>query len=129
MIENNVESLKQKVDKLIENGVLVVGESVTDRSFVVGREIDEAGAVMNPRLQFATAGLQKPLKDKLLNSKVGDIVQFEEGKLKFEVTEVYTIKIPEAPAEEVKTAESVAEVVETVTETVAESPVIEAVSE
>jgi len=102
MVENNVLDLKQKVDGLIAQGVLVSQDTVTNNSFVVGRELDEQGNAVNPRLQFALAALQPEVQDKIRDHKIGDIVDIQEGKLKFEVLEVYSIEAPktEAPASE-----------------------------
>lgn len=97
MIENNVTELKGKVDGLITQGILVTEETVSADSFVVGREVDENGEVQNPRLQFAVASLQNDLKDKLIGQKTSSVVVFEEGKLSFEVMEVYKIQSPTAP--------------------------------
>ena len=103
MIENNVAELKTKVENLVTQGYLAVEETVTMNSFVVGREVDDNGEVQNPRLQFAAAALQDGLREKLIDKKVGEKVVFEEGKLAFEVMEVYKIQTPtpeEAIAEE-----------------------------
>lgn len=94
MLQNSIKDLKSKVDELVEAGVLELDNSapITDRTFVVGREVDADGNETNPRLQFATASIDKKLQDKLVGKKVGDLVEFEEGKPKFEPVEVYTIK-------------------------------------
>lgn len=121
MIENNVVELKEKVSQLITQGVLVAQDSITESSFLVGREVSEDGIVLNPRLQFALSALAKELQAKLLGHKVGDLVELQEGKLKFEVSEVYSIQAPQEPTEEapVETApaptEGVAEVAPEVT--------------
>lgn len=100
MIENNVEDLKQKVDTLITQGILVNQETTADNSFVVGRELNDEGTIVNPRLQFALAALQPEVQDKIRGHKTGDIVDIQEGKLKFEVLEVYSIEAPKTPQAE-----------------------------
>lgn len=101
MVENNVAELKGRVDQLVANGALLpTTEAVDEKSFVVGREIDADGKVLNPRLQFVLQSLQEPLRLLIMGKKVGDTVEFQEGKLKFELQEAYTIappKPPEAP--------------------------------
>lgn len=94
LIDSAVVELEGKVADLVKLGAIERDDSlpITDRTFVVGREVDADGNVVNPRVQFATASLSKNLQDKLLGSKVGDLVQFEEGQPKFEITEMYLIK-------------------------------------
>lgn len=106
MIENNCEELAQKVKAMVAQGVLVSQDQIADDSFVVGSEINEQGETVNPRLQFAVYSLSpKEVQDKLKGSKVGDTVSFEEGKLRFQVSEIYQIQQPQAPAQEAAPAE------------------------
>lgn len=94
MLDDAVKELKSKVDQLIELGAIEeLGDApITDRTFVVGREIDEAGNEVNPRVQFATMSLPENLQKELLGKRLGDKVSFEEGKPSFEITELYLIK-------------------------------------
>lgn len=114
MIDSNVEELKSKLNTLIEQGILVAEEVVTDASFVVGRELDDNNVVVNPRLQFTMAGVQETVRGKLVGAMSGDILLLEEGKLKFEVLETYQIQTPKAPeaAEAAPAAEAPAEATE-----------------
>lgn len=94
LVEENVSELKGKVDFLLKQGVLTKSESgeVHEKSFVVGRELDEDKGVINPRIQFALASVVPEVKDMLLGKKVGDIVKNEEGDgLLLEVLEVFNI--------------------------------------
>jgi len=107
MTENNVLELENKVKGLVEQGVLTLETTVSDNSFVVGREIDTDGKIVNPRLQFTLAALNPEVKAKISGSTVGQVLDLEEGKLKFEVLESYSISqspaveaAPEAPAPE-----------------------------
>lgn len=107
MIENNVSELREKVEKLIADGVLEASSEVTDSSFVVGRELAEDNSVVNPRLQFALSALNEDLRTKIKAGKIGDVITLQEGKLKFELLEVYSIQSPKAPvAEEPTESES-----------------------
>lgn len=110
MIENNIEELKNKVDQLISQGFLAKNEEVTANSFIVGREVDEKGEVANPRLQFALSALAEPVRLKILGAKPGQLLELQEGKLKFEVLESYTIQTPkqpeEAPVDELEAADA-----------------------
>jgi len=94
MIDSAVKELESKVEEFVGLGVLERDDvqPITDKTFVVGREVDADGNVVNPRVQFATASINKNLQDKLLGSKVGDLVSFEEGQPQFEVLEMYSIK-------------------------------------
>jgi len=97
MIQNNVVELKEKVNDLIKNGVLVSQDAVDETSFVVAREIDDQGNEVNPRVQFALGALQKELQDKVKGSKAGDVLNLQEGKLKLQIMETYSIKAPQPP--------------------------------
>jgi hypothetical protein len=100
MVENNVEELKKKVDTLVAQGILASEEKVTQTSFVVGREIDSDGKVVNPRLQFTMGALQPEIREKILGGMPGQVITLQEDKLKFEVLETYAIQTPKAPEAE-----------------------------
>lgn len=109
MIENNVEDLRGKVTSLVSQGILAPQEVVDDNSFLVGREVNETGEVVNPRLQFSLQALQEDMRGKIKGSKPGDIIALQEGKLKFEVLETYSVqppKMPEAPAADAPSADA-----------------------
>ncbi len=98
MLENNVEELKEKVTKLVQQGILVPSEEVIASSFLVGKEIDDQGKVVNPRLQFTLSSLQsEDLRKKILGAKPGQLLTLEEGKLKLQLDEVYNLQMPKAP--------------------------------
>jgi hypothetical protein len=100
MVENNVEELKEKVENLKAQGVLVTAEEIGPNSFVVGRELAEDGSIANPRMQFVVSALQGEIKDKFPGAKAGQILDLQEGKFKFEVQEVYNIQTPQAAPSE-----------------------------
>lgn len=97
MVDNNIQELKDKVTKLVDDKVLEQTDVVTTNSFVVGREIAEDGSIANPRMQFVVSALAEPVKNKFPGQKVGDILTLEEGKWKFEIQEIYSLVIPKAP--------------------------------
>lgn len=105
MVENNVEELKNKVQDLVNQGVLVAAEEVTTNSFIVGREIDADGKVQNPRMQFVVSALAENVRSKFPGAKAGQTLELEEGKWKFEVQEVYSIQTPQAPQAEAQEAQ------------------------
>lgn len=100
MIENNCEELANKVKIMLTQGVLVAQEQVSENSFIVGAELNDAGETVNPRLQFGIFALRPELQEKLKGTKAGDVINLEEGKLKFKVLESYAIQQPkdEVPA-------------------------------
>lgn len=100
MVENNMEELKEKVTNLVAQGVLVAAEEVGPNSFVVGRELADDGSVANPRMQFVVSALEESVRSKFPGQKVGQTLELQEGKWKFEIQEVYSIQTPQAPAVE-----------------------------
>ena len=107
LVEENTAELKGKVDFLIEQGVLeeAKDDSIHEKSFVVGRELDEEKNVINPRIQFAIASIAPEVKELLLGKKVGEVVQNKDDGINLEVLELLDIaekvekKLEEAPEE------------------------------
>lgn len=96
MIENNVQELKERIEKLKASNQLVEGSEINDLSLMVLREIDpDTNEVANPRVQIAFQLLADQTKDLLRGKKAGDIIAMGENKLNLEVLEVYTIVVPE----------------------------------
>ena len=94
LVQENTLELKGKVDFLIEQGVLETSKKgqVGEKSFVVGRELDEDRNVINPRIQFALASLIPEVKSLLMDKKVGDVIKNEAGDgLLMEVVEIFDI--------------------------------------
>lgn len=108
MVENNVEELNQKVKLFVAQGMIKTSEQVTSDSFIVGSEIAEDGTVVNPRLQFALSALTPEMQTKFVGGKAGDVLNLQEGKLKFKIAEVYEIQKPK-PAQAAQAAEAVPE--------------------
>src|ERR1022692_1507738 len=69
MIENNVEDLKGKIAGLISAGQLVPQDTIASDSFVVGRQLDDKGAIVNPRIQFPLGALAPAVQEKLVGRK------------------------------------------------------------
>lgn len=108
MLDNNIEELRLKVVNLVNQGILVPSDAVTENTFLVGSENEATGKVVHPRIQFTVSSLEKELQDQLIGKKVEDIITFKEDKLRFVVKEIYNIvtpKAPEAPAPEAAPAE------------------------
>jgi hypothetical protein len=113
MVENNIEELKNKLKVMVTQGILAPTEQIAYDSFVVGSDINDAGEVVNPRLQFALYAIKPPeLQQKFVGARVGDVLNLQEGKLKFKVAEIYQIQKPKpaeaapAPAETAPAAEA-----------------------
>lgn len=101
MVKINCEDLAAKVQNMVTQGILTADEQVGNDSFIIGEEQNEMGEVINPRLQFAIYAIQKEeVRNKLIGGKVGDVLNLEEGKMKFKVNEVYKIQQnPASPAQ------------------------------
>ena len=120
IVQDNIKELEGRVSFLQEQGVLKLNnEAVTgEKTFVVGREIDEDGKELNPRVQFAVGSLDKNIQKKIVGHKVGDLLKLEEGDLDLEILDIYEIVEPkiEQNFEENTTAELAADSNEVVEE-------------
>lgn len=97
--EAKMEQEKQQVAQLVETGVLKVTDTITERSFLVGRSFDPAGNIAGlPRQQFEFSQLHPDVKAKFLGQGPGFSFASETGE-KLEILEVYEI----VQQEEVKT--------------------------
>ena len=96
IVQENTRELEEKIKFLVTQGVLKKNDDmeVTDKTFIVGREVDVTGNVVNPRVQFAVGSIDKAVQAKLLTKKVGDKVLYSETEPSFEITEVYEIHQP-----------------------------------
>lgn len=108
MVANNVKDLGDKVADLVKQGFLSAEAVVTANSFVVGREQDDEGKVVNPRIQFTVAALDPEVQSKVIGHGTGEVISIAEGKLKLEILESYAIQAPTAPAAEEAPAAEVA---------------------
>ena len=96
ILSDNMKELESRITFLAEQGVLVRNDEaeVTDKTFVVGREIDTEGNVTNPRVQFAVQSVDPELKKQITGKKAGDVVAYSESQDSLEITEVYDIVDP-----------------------------------
>ncbi len=96
--ENN---LKERVDTQIKEGNIKLIDEVDGNSFVVARELNKEGEVVNPRLQFVMNRLVEELQNKFIGKKTGELmVGEEENSLDIEIIEIYElIEKEEAPEE------------------------------
>lgn len=97
MVAEYTKELSDKVDHFVNQGVLAKSETAAPNSFVVGRELDSDGAVVNTRTQFVLSELKQTIAEKILGSKAGDILTLEEGKLRLEILELYSIQEAKGP--------------------------------
>lgn len=115
ILENNAKELKGRVDGLIESGVMTREDDteIGRRTFVVAREIDEDGTIINPRVQFAVASMPEDFIPKILGKKVGDLIKPEDDlTLSLEITEVYQIAPPQEMENNFEEEEEAVETVE-----------------
>lgn len=94
LLDKAVQELKSKVDGLIElKAISITGDGVIadERHFVVAREVDEEGNVVNPRTQFAVIALPAEMKPQYVGKKVGDLIKSEGSDVSLEIMEVYKL--------------------------------------
>jgi hypothetical protein len=127
MIQNEVEELTRKLERMVTLGALSPETTVSENSFVVGCELDDEGKIHNPRMQFALKALPKEIQDKIVGAQAGDTLRLAEKKLRFRVLESYKIETPPAPTEatETETAPSPETATEAPTEQAAETATTE----
>jgi len=96
ILGDNMRELESRITFLVEQGVLVRNDDseISEKNFVVGRELDTEANVTNPRVQFSVGSVDPELKKQILGKKVGDVVAYSEGQDSLEVTEVYDIVDP-----------------------------------
>lgn len=100
MVENNVAELKQKVEDMVNQGMLAENEYVKEDSFLVVSESDSEGKVTNPRLQFLLSTIQSDeIKSKLVGVRVGDSIAVDDKGNTVLVLESYNVVTPKAPVE------------------------------
>lgn len=123
MVDNNVKELKDKVDQMVTQGILVPSDTVNKESFVVVNEVDPNGTVVNPRMQFLLSALQhEELRTKLESSKVGTNLTVGDKGASINVLETYDVSTPKAPeATDTATSTDVPQQAETTTDSPAKS--------
>jgi len=97
MIEGKANKMSADTQQAVSNGVLVSTDVVTENCFVVGREVEDNGNVINPRIQFTVESAKEQFRARILGAKVLDRILVEEGKAKLELLEIYSINQPKAP--------------------------------
>lgn len=96
VVEQKAAMLKSTLEDLKNNGSLVTSNEVSDKSFIVAREVNDKGEVTNPRTQFAYQALKEEEKPAILGKKPGDLVKFGASETLFmEIEEIYDIVIPQ----------------------------------
>jgi hypothetical protein len=99
IVNQNVKNLESSVNLMIDEKVITKKDSdgqITDTDFVVGREVNDNGQVVNPRLQFSIVQVSQlengeELVKLYLGKKVGDIIKKEGDASGIEILEVYSI--------------------------------------
>ena len=97
MVEGKASKMNESTQQAVNSGVLVATDTVTENCFVVGREIEDDGNVVNPRIQFTVESAKEQFRARILGAKVLDRILVEEGKAKLELLEIYSIHQPKAP--------------------------------
>lgn len=96
IMNEGIRELEERVSFLVQQGVLVRNDvaEVSDKNFVVGREIDTEGNVTNPRVQFSVQSVDPELRTQLQGKKNGSVVAYSETEDSMEITEIYDIVTP-----------------------------------
>ena len=96
VINETAKDLGKKVKFLTDQGVLVTdnGSPISEKSFVVGRELDDDSNEVNPRVQFAVGSLDGNLNRQIIGHKLGDVFKLEGAETNLEIMEVYSIQNP-----------------------------------
>lgn len=97
VVNGHVKEMENKVSMLVEQGLLIKQEGddamIGDRSYVVGRELDPDGNVINPRLHFAVPSINEVERDLFLGKKAGEVVMKDsEAAIGVEIVEIFNIK-------------------------------------
>lgn len=93
LINQKVLELTNRVETLVNSGILTASEEITgDDNFVVGKELSKEGDLVSPRTQATIASLPAETKAAFIGKKIGDLVEFSEDKLSFLIDEIYLVK-------------------------------------
>jgi hypothetical protein len=91
-ISQNVAQLEGSCKKLEEEGILVPSDKpIGEKTFLVYREIDPEGNVINPRTQTSFDLLNEEYQGLFRDKKKGDILPLKANGNSFELFEVYEI--------------------------------------
>jgi len=102
---NKANADKEAVAKALAEGKIVVDAVVTEKSFIVGREVDSEGKELPPgRIQLQIGDVEKTFQDQLMSKPVGTTIDTPIGG-KFELQEIYSI----APVAAVDSASALAQ--------------------
>jgi hypothetical protein len=105
--EVEAEGKKAALEKALQEGQIVVAETVGEQSILVGTEVDKDGNQLHPiRAQLLFAQIKKDLAEPLRGKKVGEVIYTPIGS-KFTLQEIYDKNVPavEATADAVPPAE------------------------
>jgi hypothetical protein len=87
----NLERAKKALEDALAKGEVVKTDKISEKSLVVGREVDKDGNPVFPgRVQLAYHSIKTEFQEKLKGNGVGFVVETANGS-KFEVLEVYDV--------------------------------------
>ena len=95
-VEKKILNLKEKVEDLVSQGIMLKSDEVTKKSFLVLRELDLDGNVIVPRTQLLVSMSFGPdLVASISGKKVGDTFKVEEdADYVLEIQEIYEMQTP-----------------------------------
>ncbi len=90
--------MKKNVVKAVTEGQLSPAEVVGESSYLVVKQSDQEGKVVNPRLQFGLSAIPQDVRAKFSGVKLGDVLDLGDS-IKTEILEIYTINPPKSESE------------------------------
>lgn len=93
-VEKKITSLKEKVEDLVSQGIMLKSDEVTKNSFLVLRELDLDGKVLVPRTQLLVRMSFGPdVLESIKGKKVGDTFKIaEDADYVLEIEEIYEMQ-------------------------------------
>lgn len=101
MDEMAVQELKNKVDNMVTQGVLIPSNEITANSFIAVREINKEGKVTQKRLQLPLFNMDEKTQALFIGKKIDEKISTNQDGANIEILEVYEIVAnpASAPAE------------------------------
>ncbi len=79
-------NLKAQVEAGLKEGKILPAEVVTEKSFIVGHELDKDGKLANPRFQLGFMALSEDSRKLFLGKKPGEVIETPNGTIAIDET-------------------------------------------
>lgn len=94
-----LEKQKEQLKEAVSKGLYAFADEVEEDSVLVGKEFNKEGKVSKEWSLTFYQDIDASLKEKVLGKKVGDVIDTFNNE-KYEITEIYSRVLPEAPTSE-----------------------------